>query len=220
MMFIRPTNVTRVTSGFRVPERPDHHGTDYANSGIHEIFAVADGTVSKSYVSSSYGEVIFIVHNIDGQVYETVYAHLRTGSRKHRVGDRVKQGDVVGIMGNTGYSFGQHLHFELHIGRWNINKTNAVDSELYVGKSNKQYLNLHKHMKEWNHYAPADLPDKDKFAHEIPLKPSKFGGLSYEILRKGNEPNTYIIKTGQFGERKVYAPRDVDSSITSVPKYK
>ncbi|MCM3616665.1 M23 family metallopeptidase [Sutcliffiella horikoshii] len=219
-MFIRPTKVTRITSGFRVPERKDHHGVDYANPGIHEIVSIADGTISKSYVSSSYGEVIFIVHNIDGQTYESVYAHLRTGSRKHRVGARVKQGEVIGIMGNTGISTGQHLHFELHIGRWNINKTNAVNGELYVNGSMKQYVNLHKHMDEWNHYPVDKEPIKKLYAHDIPLKPKKFQGLSYEVLRKGDEPNTYIVRTGQFGERKIFVPKDKDSSFTAVPLYK
>ncbi len=44
-----------------------------------------------------------------------------------KVGDYVKKGQVIGIMGSTGESTGQHLHFELHIGRWNINKSNAVN---------------------------------------------------------------------------------------------
>lgn len=68
-----------------------------------------------------------IVHTINGQTWETVYAHMRAGSHRVSVGQQVKQGQVTGIMGNTGHSTGQHLHFELHKGRWNINKTNAVD---------------------------------------------------------------------------------------------
>jgi N-acetylmuramoyl-L-alanine amidase len=86
-------------------------------------------------------------------------------------------------------------------------------------KPSKQYVNLHKHMKEWNHYPKDKPPVKSKYAHAIPLKPSKFGGLSYEIVAKGSEPNTLIIRTGQFGLRKIYAPRDRDSSITNSPLY-
>lgn len=143
-MFIRPTKVTRVTSGFRTKSRPNHHGIDYAQAGTHDIYAVADGTVSRSYTSSSYGECIMIVHNIGGQAWESVYAHLRAGSRRVREGQKVKQGQVIGIMGNTGRSSGQHLHFELHKGRWNVNKTNAVNPENYVGvakfNSSRVYL--------------------------------------------------------------------------------
>nr|WP_226673488.1 M23 family metallopeptidase [Rossellomorea aquimaris] len=46
----------------------------------------------RSYRSSSYGEVVFIVHDIGGQTYETVYALIRSGNRKVCTGDKVKQG--------------------------------------------------------------------------------------------------------------------------------
>lgn len=133
--FIFPTKVRRITSKFRTKSRPNHNGIDIAQAGTHSIFAVADGVVSKSYTSSSYGECVAIVHNINGQVWESLYAHLRKGSRKVRVGHKVKQGDVIGIMGNTGRSSGQHLHFELHKGRWNYNKSNAVDPLAYLEKN-------------------------------------------------------------------------------------
>lgn len=130
--FIFPT-VTRVTSGFRGSRR-NHHGVDFAQSGYHEIKASAAGKVSRSYRSSSYGECIMIVHQINGKTWETVYAHMRTGSRRVKVGDTVKQGQVIGVMGSTGNSTGQHLHFELHRGRWNVRKTNAVNPLQYLGK--------------------------------------------------------------------------------------
>lgn len=131
--FIFPT-VKRVTSHFRTKNRPNHHGTDFAQSGYHEIKAAAAGKVVKSYTSSSYGECIIIRHTINGQTWETLYAHMRKGSRRVKVGDTVKQGQVIGVMGNTGDSTGQHLHFELHKGTWNINKSNAVDPMKYLGK--------------------------------------------------------------------------------------
>ncbi|MBU9713301.1 peptidoglycan DD-metalloendopeptidase family protein [Evansella tamaricis] len=144
--FIRPTTVTRVTSGFRTSSRPNHHGVDLAAPGRHEIFAVADGKVTRSYYSDSYGECIMIKHQIDGQTWESVYAHLRRGTRRVKVGDRVSQGQVLGIMGSTGRSTGQHLHFELHRGRWNVNKTNAVDPLDYIGENvlNRLFSQRHK----------------------------------------------------------------------------
>jgi murein DD-endopeptidase MepM/ murein hydrolase activator NlpD len=111
-----------------------HNGIDLAQGGTVEIVAAADGVVSLSYLSSSYGECVRVVHNINGQTYETLYAHMRSGSRKVRNGDKVKQGQVLGYMGSTGVSTGQHLHFELHKGTWNSQKSNAVDPLLYLGK--------------------------------------------------------------------------------------
>jgi len=99
--FIYPTDTTRVTSGFR-GSRPDHHGVDLAEAGYHPIYAAASGQVSRSYLSSSYGECIMIVHTIDGVTWETVYAHMRSGSRTVKVGDYVTQGQTIGVMGNTG----------------------------------------------------------------------------------------------------------------------
>ncbi|EEM18375.1 MULTISPECIES: M23 family metallopeptidase [Bacillus] len=48
------------------------------------------------------------------------------------VGDQVQIGELLGHMGNTGHSFGQHLHFKLHNGEWNFEKTNAVNPLQYL----------------------------------------------------------------------------------------
>lgn len=138
--FIYPT-VQRITSGFRTKDRPNHHGIDFAEKGTHTIKASAAGEVTRSYYSTSYGECVFILHNINGQIYETVYAHMQLNSRKVKVGQKVKQGQAIGIMGNTGDSYGQHLHFELHKGRWNINKTNAVNPLNYLEKTEEKPVN-------------------------------------------------------------------------------
>lgn len=130
--FTFPSNCRNVTSPFDDPDRTDHYGVDFACSGIWEIYASAGGTVTRSEFSSSYGEVVYILHNVNGQEYETVYAHLQEGSRTVSLGDTVTQGQKIGIMGNTGDSTGQHLHFELHVGRWNDLKSNAVDPMLYL----------------------------------------------------------------------------------------
>lgn len=128
--FTSPTTGT-ITSPFGPRWGTIHPGVDIANRAANvPIVAAASGTVFRSYYSSSYGNVIFITHNIDGQIYTTVYAHME--SRSVNAGDTVNKGDMIGYMGNTGYSFGKHLHFEIHKGSWNYEKSNAVDPKNYI----------------------------------------------------------------------------------------
>ncbi|ALC81932.1 MULTISPECIES: murein hydrolase activator EnvC family protein [Bacillus] len=128
--FIRPAPGT-LTSNFGARWGTTHFGVDIAQAGSDvPIYAAAAGTVYSSQYSSSYGNVVFITHNINGQTYQTVYAHM--SSRQVSTGDRVEQGQRIGTMGNTGDSQGQHLHFELHKGLWNGAKSNAVNPVPYI----------------------------------------------------------------------------------------
>ncbi|MCA1054684.1 peptidoglycan DD-metalloendopeptidase family protein [Rossellomorea aquimaris] len=104
-----------------------HKGVDVGGKVGSPVYAVANGTVSKSYYSDTYGHVIFILHE---NGYETVYAHL--SERSVEENERVEQGVTIGTVGSTGRSTGSHLHFEVHKGRWTIDKEHAVDPfELY-----------------------------------------------------------------------------------------
>ncbi|MBE7103409.1 SH3 domain-containing protein [Bacillus cereus] len=128
--FIQPA-VGRYTSGFGKRGGQMHHGLDIAASGTVPVVVAAEGVVTRSYYSTSYGNVVFISHNINGQTFTTVYAHLN--SRSVSAGQKVKQGQQLGIMGSTGQSEGQHLHFEIHKGEWNAQKSNAMDPKTYIG---------------------------------------------------------------------------------------
>ncbi|MEH7179461.1 murein hydrolase activator EnvC family protein [Neobacillus vireti] len=123
--FTLPANGT-FTSGFAPRWGSFHYGIDIANraSGV-PIWAAADGVVIQSYYSSSYGNVVFIAHSVNGQTYTTVSAHME--ARFVSSGAVVKKGQQIGIMGNTGDSTGKHLHFELHRGEWNGSKSNAIN---------------------------------------------------------------------------------------------
>ena len=130
--FTRPAN-GYISSGFGQRSFDGggfHDGVDIAGSGTVPVVSAADGVVIRAYVSSSYGNCVFITHNIDGQVFTTVYAHL--DSFNVSTGQAVSKGMKIGYMGNTGHSFGQHLHFELHKGEWNYAKSNAVDPQKYI----------------------------------------------------------------------------------------
>lgn len=127
--FIKPA-AGRFSSGFGGRSGGNHFGLDIAAKGTVSVVAAASGTVTNSSYSSSYGNVIFITHNINGQTFQTVYAHLST--RSVSTGQRVEQGQFLGYMGNTGQSDGQHLHFEIHKGLWNGAKSNAVNPAQYI----------------------------------------------------------------------------------------
>lgn len=123
--FTMPANGT-FTSGFGGRWGATHFGVDIANRAANvPVVAAADGVVIRSYYSSSYGNVVFIAHSINGQSYTTVSAHMET--RFVSSGAVVKKGQQIGIMGNTGDSTGKHLHFELHRGQWNASKSNAIN---------------------------------------------------------------------------------------------
>ncbi|PLS04365.1 peptidase M23 [Neobacillus cucumis] len=114
-----------LSSGFGSRGSERHVGVDIANRASVPILAAADGVVIRSYVSSTYGNCIFVSHSINGQVYTTVYAHM--SSRMVGSGAVVKKGQQIGVMGNTGASHGQHLHFELHKGPWTQDKRFAIN---------------------------------------------------------------------------------------------
>jgi hypothetical protein len=215
MDFIKPS-LGVLTNQFQTRSNPKHFGVDFALGGNVSVKAAASGTVTRSYLSQSYGEVIFILHYINGQPYETVYAHLRRGSRKYETGDTVKQGQVIGYMGNTGDATGQHLHFELHRGRWNASKSNAVDPMKFIGPAQettpilKKQIILPAEAESWRVY-PLDKPPVKGNATGY-LNPKKFGGLKYEIV--GNpQKDVYTIVTSDFGTVNIYGAPSTGAKI-------
>lgn len=86
-----------------------HGGIDFAGKMGTEIKAVASGVVTWSEDRYGYGKLVEINH---GNGYKTRYAHCAT--LKVNVGDIVRKGDVVALMGSTGRSTGPHVHFEIY----------------------------------------------------------------------------------------------------------
>lgn len=121
------------------PSYKGHTGIDI-NKGVVEgqsqIVAVANGKVIQSIALrnssggyKSYGEFIIIDHQ-NGLC--TAYAHMYPNSRKVAVGDTVQQGQIIGILGNTGNSTGRHLHFEVREGSNQLYNTHAVNPLPYL----------------------------------------------------------------------------------------
>lgn len=91
-----------------------HEGIDFVPGNGAPIQAIADGTVRiATEQGGAYGVTVYIDHVIDGSVITSHYSHMQYGSLQVKAGDTVKVGTVVGKTGNTGRSYGAHLHFEL-----------------------------------------------------------------------------------------------------------
>jgi murein DD-endopeptidase MepM/ murein hydrolase activator NlpD len=109
-----PLEFSRVSSGFAMRFHPvlkqmrAHLGTDFAAPTGTPTRTVGDGVVTFSGVQNGYGNVVFIKHR--GNT-ETVYAHL--SKLLVRQGDKVSQGQTIGLVGSTGWATGPHLHFEV-----------------------------------------------------------------------------------------------------------
>lgn len=109
-------NLNRIGAGFgyRIDpvykDRRNHLGMDFTAPLGTPIYATADGTVRDAgFNTGGFGNRVVINH---GFGYETLYGHMVR--IKARVGEKVKRGEVIGYVGNTGKSTGPHCHYEVH----------------------------------------------------------------------------------------------------------
>jgi murein DD-endopeptidase MepM/ murein hydrolase activator NlpD len=94
-----------------------HNGVDFVPGAGTPIYAIADGVVSLHQEDQyGFGNHVFLSHSVNGENFDSVYAHMQYGSSPLAVGDTIKVGDFIGLVGNTGASYGAHLHFEIRIG--------------------------------------------------------------------------------------------------------
>lgn len=116
----------------------NHDGIDIVKEGymLDYILAHSDGTVVEVIDNckentpndkNNPGNMIKIEHN---EGYFTRYLHLQYNSIRVKVGDKVKKGQIIGYMGNTGYSFGGHLHFEIWKDNNRINPYDYLNKDL------------------------------------------------------------------------------------------
>ncbi|HWM15444.1 MAG TPA: M23 family metallopeptidase [Microbacterium sp.] len=93
-----------------------HQGVDLLADGGTPIYAAAAGVVSVSQESyGGYGVGVSIDHVLGGQSVNTLYGHMTYGSRQVSAGQYVEAGQLIGLVGSTGSSTANHLHFEVHI---------------------------------------------------------------------------------------------------------
>ncbi len=119
-----PLRYNRISSRFTdsrmhpvLKYRRPHRAVDYSAPTGTPIRTIGDGVIRLRKYGSGAGYYIKVKHN---SVYTTVYMHMsRFG--KYQMGERVKQGDIIGYVGSTGLSTGPHLHFEVHKNGQQIN---------------------------------------------------------------------------------------------------
>jgi murein DD-endopeptidase MepM/ murein hydrolase activator NlpD len=103
-----------------------HPGIDFAAPIGTEVYATGDGVVEKTESSfHGYGISVMIDH---GFGYKTRYAHL--SAFKVTVGQKIKRGDIIGLVGNTGLSTGPHLHYEVLKNKEIVNPINYFFNDL------------------------------------------------------------------------------------------
>jgi murein DD-endopeptidase MepM/ murein hydrolase activator NlpD len=120
--FARPINTYVVTSEFGGRWGRHHDGMDLGASTGTPIYASDGGTVTRATYYSGYGLCVDIDHE-NGRM--TRYGHC--SKLLVSAGDRVYQGQEIALVGNTGHSFGSHLHFEIRVGGSLVNPRKYVD---------------------------------------------------------------------------------------------
>jgi murein DD-endopeptidase MepM/ murein hydrolase activator NlpD len=124
-----------VASGYKMRMHPIlkinkfHKGMDFTAPKGTPIYASGDGTVSLAQRSTTFGKVVYIEH---GYGYKTIYAHMSKMAVKRR--DKVKRGDLIGYVGNTGLSVAAHLHYEVHKDGRAVNPINFYYGDLSLGE--------------------------------------------------------------------------------------
>lgn len=213
-----------------------HNGIDIVKEGyqLDNIVAHSDGVVvqvidncngNTPNNSDNPGNMVKIDHN---NGYFTRYLHLAYGTVKVKVGDRVKKGQVIGYMGNTGYSFGGHLHFEVWNGNNRINPTEYLDKDLPTITNNG--VNVYYKVKTQKHGWLPEVKNLEDYAgwEDSPIiafavKVDK-GSVKYRAHIKGRGWLPYVtgydvnnFENGYAGDDRVidaveiyyYTPNDI-----------
>ena len=114
-----PLDYLKISSGFSTHRKHPilnriraHKGVDYAARTGTPVKSAGDGEIKFAGNQGGYGQMLIVKH---GEHYETVYAHLSDFKDGLEAGDTVKQGEVIGYVGQTGLATGPHLHYEFRV---------------------------------------------------------------------------------------------------------
>lgn len=176
-----PVNYTRISSPFTqnrwhpiLQKYRAHLGIDYAASVGTPVKAAGNGKVLFVGEKGGYGNAIEVNHDSS---YKTLYGHLNGFAKGLRGGQSVKQGQVIGYVGNTGLSSGPHLHFGLYRSNVAINPASVVKiaKSALGGNELKGFIN---HTNELRKRVEDALKSE-----ELPYKEENFN-LAYPLEQK------------------------------------
>ncbi len=148
-----------------------HYGIDLVASAGSPVFSSADGIVQETGFSSAFGFFLFIMHE---NGYRTLYAHVL--DTLYSKGQRVHKGAQISYLGNTGYSTGDHLHFELHSEGKPINPIDYISLPISITAETEttpsdisQSTSLSESSNENSDETPNEIPDEvsDETPNEI-----------------------------------------------------
>lgn len=214
-----PTNDIYISQRFS----KTHRGIDlgYFDNPNQPIYSVTSGKVISIEKQTTGGNVIHIRHTKNGMQllpYVSEYAHLKTGSICVKVGDYVKQGQQIALMGNTGKVSGYHLHYGLYSGT-------SIDYKVDRWLDPVKYLCVYKNQSVYEGTKKLYSLNYTKIARGIP--DSEIGHAMY--VRHKNKEIVGRIYNGDeveyFGTKR-YLPKltklaivDALLEYTSVDKY-
>lgn len=121
------------TFGYRTaPVEQFHDGQDFAAQPGTPVKAIADGVVMEAGMADDgCGFSVKLQHRIDGKDVTSRYCHMQNGSNELQKGDAVLMGDPIGGVGDTGMSFGAHLHLAIRVA------DAPVDPIIFLAKYNR-----------------------------------------------------------------------------------
>jgi murein DD-endopeptidase MepM/ murein hydrolase activator NlpD len=139
-----------------------HLGVDFGARPGTPILSTGEGRISFAGYSTGYGKTIKIRHN-DGLT--SLYAHQKSFKAGIRSGMKVKQGEVIGYVGNTGLSSGPHLHFGMYRGSTAIDPLSVMKkkTEGFSGKERKAFLAIRDKMDAKFRKALGEKPMRKPF---------------------------------------------------------
>ena len=169
--FLRaPLEFSRVSSNFTMRRMhpitgimKPHLGIDYAAAVGTPVWAAGDGRVTVVTGDSSEGKHIAIAH---GERYLTRYLHLSGFARGLHTGEKVRQGQIIGYVGQTGLATGPHLHFEFLEGGIHKNPGNVTIMDIPIPSSERSRF---AHMST-TLLAALDSHSSDRVALNLPAR--------------------------------------------------